>query len=114
MQDGGNVICIRKNKSIFFLGDTRAMGKSTLLVYSGPYGVALWLVNSWQTFHANPLQKPPQRWTPGFDPLWKMASYHEHGSNSDVETKQPVVSRSHAVAERRRAALAEVDNAKFS
>ena len=43
-----------------------------------------------------------------------MASYHEHGSNSDVETKQPVVSRSHAVAERRRAALAEVDNAKFS
>ena len=41
MQDGGNVICIRKKNSIFFGGETRAMGKSTLLVYSGPYGVAL-------------------------------------------------------------------------
>jgi MFS transporter, PHS family, inorganic phosphate transporter len=44
-----------------------------------------------------------------------MASYHEQGSNSDVDTKQPgVASHSVAVAERRRAALAEVDNAKFS
>jgi PHS family inorganic phosphate transporter-like MFS transporter len=45
-----------------------------------------------------------------------MASYHEQGSNSDVDTKQPVVtSTTHAsAAERRKAALAEVDQAKFS
>jgi len=41
-----------------------------------------------------------------------MASFHEQGStNSDVDTK-PATSR--AIAERRKAALAEVDNAKFS
>ena len=41
-----------------------------------------------------------------------MASFHEQGStSSDVDTK-PVSAR--AIAERRRAALAEVDNAKFS
>ena len=43
-----------------------------------------------------------------------MASFHEQGSNSEVDTKQPIVSHSHAIAERRRAALAEIDNAKFS
>jgi len=44
-----------------------------------------------------------------------MASFHEQGStNSDVDTKQPITSVAVAVAERRRAALAEVDNAKFS
>lgn len=41
-----------------------------------------------------------------------MASFHEHGSaNSDQDIK-PVAA--HALAERRRAALAEIDNAKFS
>ena len=41
-----------------------------------------------------------------------MASFHEQGStNSEVDTK-PAASR--AIAERRKAALAEVDNAKFS
>ena len=41
-----------------------------------------------------------------------MASFHEQGStNSEPDTK-PVAA--HAIAERRRAALAEVDNAKFS
>ena len=44
-----------------------------------------------------------------------MASYHEQGSASDVDTKQPVVAtHTYTVAERRKAALAEVDNAKFS
>ena len=44
-----------------------------------------------------------------------MASYHEQGSASDVDTKQPVVTtHTYTVAERRKAALAEVDNAKFS
>jgi len=43
-----------------------------------------------------------------------MASFHEQGSNSDVDTKQPVVTTYRSVAERRKAALAEVDNAKFS
>ena len=43
----------------------------------------------------------------------KMASFHEQGSNSDVDTKPVLVSVT-TVAERRRAALAEVDNAKFS
>jgi len=44
-----------------------------------------------------------------------MASFHEQGSNSDVDTtSKPVASASRAAAERRRAALAEVDNAKFS
>lgn len=59
------------------------------------------------------LSKAPREYGPGFDPLRKMASFHEQGSNSDVDTKAPVVSVN-AVAERRRAALAEVDNAKFS
>jgi PHS family inorganic phosphate transporter-like MFS transporter len=40
-----------------------------------------------------------------------MASFHEHGSSNSEDVK-PVAS--HALAERRRAALAEVDNAKFS
>lgn len=41
-----------------------------------------------------------------------MASFHEQGSaNSEVDTK-PATSR--AAAERRKAALADVDNAKFS
>jgi len=44
-----------------------------------------------------------------------MASFHEQGSNSDVDTtSKPVASASRAAAERRRAALAEVDNAMFS
>ena len=47
-----------------------------------------------------------------------MATFHEQASNSDVDTKQPVVSAAYnshrAAAERRKAALAEVDNAKFS
>ena len=40
-----------------------------------------------------------------------MASFHEHGGNSDQDIK-PVPA--YAVAERRKAALAEVDRAKFS
>lgn len=41
-----------------------------------------------------------------------MASFHEQGStNSEPDTKPAAA---HAIAERRRAALAEVDNAKFS
>jgi hypothetical protein len=45
-----------------------------------------------------------------------MASFHEQGStNSEVDTKPAVVHTAAAeVAERRRAALIEVDNAKFS
>jgi PHS family inorganic phosphate transporter-like MFS transporter len=41
-----------------------------------------------------------------------MASFHEHGSAASDQDVKPL--SSHALAERRRAALAEVDNAKFS